>query len=77
MPHMPSRQMPPILQARLLCVSLGEAFCPTDAAGQQAAAALLRDSPRWAGDDKLAAMAAELMSEALVCPDDEQQGTAV
>ncbi|KAL4435890.1 hypothetical protein ABPG77_000652 [Micractinium sp. CCAP 211/92] len=63
--------------ARLLCVSLGEAFCPTDAAGQQAAAALLRDSPRWAGDDKLAAMAAELMSEALVCPDDEQQGTAV
>lgn len=59
-------------QARLLCVSLGEAFCPADAAGQQAAATLLRDAPRWAGDAKLMTLAAELISEALVSTEDEQ-----
>lgn len=58
--------------ARLLCVSLGEAFCPADAAGQQAAATLLRDAPRWAGDAKLMTLAAELISEALVSTEDEQ-----
>lgn len=59
-------------QARLLCLSLGEAFCPADLAGQEAAAALLRDGARWAGDAKLMALAAELVSEALVSTEDEQ-----
>lgn len=40
-------------QARLLCLSLGEAFCAHDAAGQEAAAELLRDASRWAADDRL------------------------
>lgn len=40
-------------QARLLCLSLGEAFCADDAAGQQAAAELLRDTSCWAADDRL------------------------
>ncbi|KAL4458781.1 hypothetical protein ABPG75_013646 [Micractinium tetrahymenae] len=57
--------------ARLLCISLGEAFCPADTAGQEAAAALLRDASRWAGDDKLMAAAAELISKALVSTEDE------
>lgn len=48
--HRPSFQLP---QARLLCLSLGEAFCADDAEGQEAAAALLRDTSRWAADDRL------------------------
>jgi len=40
-------------QARLLCLSLGEAFCADDAEGQEAAAELLRDTSRWAADDRL------------------------
>lgn len=39
--------------ARLLCLSLGEAFCADDTPGQAAAAELLRDASRWAADDKL------------------------
>ena len=57
--------------ARLLCVALGETFCSTDAGGQAAAAALLRDAARWAADDRLLAIASELVSEALVSADDE------
>lgn len=57
--------------ARLLCLSLGEAFCADDAEGQEAAAALLRDTSRWAADDRLQALAAELVSEALVSTEDE------
>lgn len=41
------------VQARLLCLSLGEAFCAADGAGQAAAAELLRDATRWAADDRL------------------------
>lgn len=48
--HCPACQLP---QARLLCLSLGEAFCADDAEGQEAAAALLRDTSRWAADDRL------------------------
>jgi hypothetical protein len=57
--------------ARLLCLALGQAFCAADAEGQAAAAALLRDGSRWAADDKLMAVAAELVSEALASTEDE------
>lgn len=57
--------------ARLLCLSLGETFCAADVEGQAAAAALLRDSTRWAADDRLMAIASELVSEALVSVDEE------
>mgnify|MGYP001810184336 CR=1 FL=1 len=50
----------PRQQTRLLCVALGEAFCGADAAGQAEAAALLLGGSRWAADDKLMAMAAEV-----------------
>lgn len=52
--------------ARLLCLSLGAAFCAGDSEGQAAAAALLRYPARWAADDQLLALASELLSEALV-----------
>lgn len=61
----------PPCQARLLCLALGETFCAADTEGQAAAAALLRDAIRWAADDSLQALAAELVSEALVSTEDE------
>lgn len=59
------------VQARLLCIALGEAFCPADREGQAAAAALLRDASKRAGDSKLQALAAELISQALASTEDE------
>ena len=57
--------------ARLLCPALGAAFCAGDGEGQAAAAALLKDPARWAADDRLVALASELLSEALTSVDDE------
>jgi hypothetical protein len=54
------------VQARLLCLSLGECFCPTDREGQAAARKLLSDAPRG---DKLQALAAELVEAALASGD--------
>jgi hypothetical protein len=68
--------------ARLLCLALGEAFCAADTQGLAAAAALLRDTTRWGAEERLQALAAELVSEAWAgseeeaAPEDTMQWTA-
>lgn len=57
--------------ARLLCLALGESFCAADAQGLAAAAALLPDATHWGAEERLQALAAELVSEAWLAGEGE------
>ena len=54
-----------LLQARLLCVALVQAFHSTSPEAQEEIAELLRDPAKWALDEKLVLLAGEILGAAV------------